>query len=72
VQASVIVFAHQRGVEDEEADNGGDEDGEYGDVDHAVGGDGGVGGLGALVDVALDGTFFAWSGGGRCRCSSDG
>jgi len=31
-----------------------------------------VGGLGARVDVALYGTFFAWGGGGRCGCSSDG
>ena len=41
----VIIFAHQRGVEDEEGEDGGDEDDEHGDVDHAVGGDRGVGGL---------------------------
>ena len=64
MHAPVIVFAHQRELEDEEAEDGGDGEDENGDVDYAAGGDGGVGGL-ARVDVALD-------GGGRCGCSSDG
>jgi len=71
MQAPVIVLAHQRGVEDEEAEDGGDEDNEHGDVDHPAGGDGGVGGLGARVDVALDGAFFAGGGGGRGGCGCD-